>query len=270
MESKRNFIKKHEKIISLAILYFWEKQRKKISRQQIEKYLDYGYVPKVDNKIIEDEYKKFTDKFIYPLLLLYLGEGEKTVYEKLNKHYMVNNITKNNLAKKQAESRAKYFSQAHRESTQAILRALNPSEDNMANDIFNLSLGLSKRDTEALIKYNEALKNGKCSENIRKKKLVDFSKKKRKERAKNIGATETAQGYSKMVREIVDLAKKENEWEMTKTWKTSGDDRVCPICRKLGGMTIDMDDVFPAYGGIIGPEESHPRCRCDLEYHVKE
>jgi len=51
----------------------------------------------------------------------------------------------------------------------------------------------------------------------------------------------------------------------TKTWYCALDERVCPSCFALHGMTIGIDEVFP--GDILGPS-LHPNCRCCLIFSV--
>lgn len=58
---------------------------------------------------------------------------------------------------------------------------------------------------------------------------------------------------------------------LVKTWFTVQDDRVCPICEPLHGVTIRFADNFVSTGGagFIGPRPpAHPRCRCFLEFEV--
>jgi SPP1 gp7 family putative phage head morphogenesis protein len=52
-----------------------------------------------------------------------------------------------------------------------------------------------------------------------------------------------------------------------KTWYCGLDERVCPSCSALHGMTIDIDEAFP--GDILGPSK-HPNCRCTLLYSFEE
>lgn len=44
-----------------------------------------------------------------------------------------------------------------------------------------------------------------------------------------------------------------------KTWSTSHDERVCPVCRPLDGKTVRLDEEFGP--GIFAPP-AHPGCRC--------
>ncbi len=44
-----------------------------------------------------------------------------------------------------------------------------------------------------------------------------------------------------------------------KTWSTSADERVCPVCGPLDGRTVRLDEEFAP--GIFAPP-AHPNCRC--------
>jgi len=56
-----------------------------------------------------------------------------------------------------------------------------------------------------------------------------------------------------------------------KTWSTSDDERVCPVCGPLDGKTVRLDEEFAP--GIFAPP-AHPNCRCttlaptELEKHL--
>ena len=79
-------------------------------------------------------------------------------------------------------------------------------------------------------------------------------------RALMIATTETTKTYAMAQREAGrQLQKEYPDIEVVKMWYTNNDDRVCPICAPLDGMTILLDDKFP--GGIEQPP-AHVRCRC--------
>lgn len=262
--NKRDFIKKHEKKLALAFLYFWDKQRKKLKDKDIEELKLKGYF----DEEVEDDYKKLLDGFFLPFLLLSLEEGEKNIIENFTPLFNLSTEVKIKVVGEEVKKRAKYFYNEQNEALGSILKDSILTDDELVNEIIKSSVGLSKKDTQALLNYNEALKKGESSATIRKKQIIRYSRKKRRERARAVGRTETAQGYSKMGRIAIKKAQKKYNWTVFKTWITSNDSRVCPICRNLAGITIDIDDFFPAYGGIIGPEESHTRCRCDLRYTI--
>lgn len=76
-------------------------------------------------------------------------------------------------------------------------------------------------------------------------------------RAERIALTETANAMSLVE---IESAKKMGFTEMI--WRTSRDERVCPICGPLEGRRKKFDEVFD---GIYNRPPAHVSCRCDLE-----
>lgn len=78
-----------------------------------------------------------------------------------------------------------------------------------------------------------------------------------KDRAETIVLTETARAMTVVENEVSKrLGIKE------KIWRTSLDERVCPICSELDGDKVPIDGLFQ--GEFEGPP-AHPRCRCYRE-----
>ena len=79
-------------------------------------------------------------------------------------------------------------------------------------------------------------------------------------RAKLIATTETTRAYAEG--EIVGARtlEKEGWFGYVKEWQTAMDDRVCPICEPLQGVTVQTTKGEFA-GGLQGPP-AHPGCRC--------
>jgi uncharacterized protein with gpF-like domain len=47
-----------------------------------------------------------------------------------------------------------------------------------------------------------------------------------------------------------------------KRWSTSTDERTCPICAPMNGMSVQWNQSFP--NGIFDPRDSHIMCRCTV------
>lgn len=78
-----------------------------------------------------------------------------------------------------------------------------------------------------------------------------------KDRAKMIVLTETANA---LVSVEIEAYRRYDIQEIV--WKTSIDDRVCPICLPLEGTVIKINGSFP--DGIEHPP-AHPNCRCFIQ-----
>ncbi len=65
--------------------------------------------------------------------------------------------------------------------------------------------------------------------------------------------------------------------KLLKTWNAIGDDKTCPICRAMDGLTIPVTESFQAVAPSASISEelsytggdivyAHPRCRCWVTY----
>lgn len=63
------------------------------------------------------------------------------------------------------------------------------------------------------------------------------------------------------IREVGIRAEAKIEGEPTSTWRTAGDDRVCPQCQALAGNTYKISDIRNG-NAPIPVKDTHPRCRC--------
>lgn len=81
-------------------------------------------------------------------------------------------------------------------------------------------------------------------------------------RARQIAVTESAKGLT-----TVELQAMQRYNIEQKTWHTSEDDRVEPICLALDTTTVAISKTFP--GGYDGPP-AHVFCRCFLDYQIPD
>jgi SPP1 gp7 family putative phage head morphogenesis protein len=47
-------------------------------------------------------------------------------------------------------------------------------------------------------------------------------------------------------------------------WIVTPDDRLCPICEPLDGVTAGLDETFEVDGDAIDGPPAHPNCRCTI------
>jgi SPP1 gp7 family putative phage head morphogenesis protein len=47
-------------------------------------------------------------------------------------------------------------------------------------------------------------------------------------------------------------------------WSTARDERTCPICRPLDGVTVPLGAPFPSRNGPLKAPPAHPNCRCSV------
>lgn len=47
-------------------------------------------------------------------------------------------------------------------------------------------------------------------------------------------------------------------------WSTARDERTCPVCRPLDGVTVPLGQTFPSELGPLTAPPAHPNCRCAI------
>lgn len=52
--------------------------------------------------------------------------------------------------------------------------------------------------------------------------------------------------------------------EESKEWITTPDDRLCPVCEPMDGVTVKLSEEFNVDGERMDGPPAHPRCRCTL------
>lgn len=95
----------------------------------------------------------------------------------------------------------------------------------------------------------------------------------RRMRAERIARTEMAfafnfGGFHHMRQQV---AEENIQGEITKTWLTAQDERVCPHCGPLHEAIIDLEETYPAATRRIQTTfvpPAHPSCRCTVVYSV--
>lgn len=92
--------------------------------------------------------------------------------------------------------------------------------------------------------------------------LVESGEDMSKDRAEKIVLTETAKAMT-----VVEIEAARRYNIVSKVWRTSLDERVCPICQPLDGKHIDLLGMFDSQ--TAGPP-AHVRCRCYLELVTPE
>ena len=114
----------------------------------------------------------------------------------------------------------------------------------------------SETQLRALI--GEWIRNGEPLAHLtRRMEAVTFSRR----RANLIAATEVTRAYA--VGSI--LAWRESGVITHYRWETANDERSCPLCRPLSGVTAPVGEAFRLPDGrSVGPPPAHPACRCWL------
>lgn len=113
------------------------------------------------------------------------------------------------------------------------------------------------------------------------KQIANYAGRLHRRRAIRIARTELASAYNRGQLETINQARDMGVFEgpVVKTWRTAGDELVCPICEPLDNTTIGLDGEFefsrPVGGArqVTGHGQSppaHPDCRCSEDFEVIE
>lgn len=135
-------------------------------------------------------------------------------------------------------------------------------------------VGLTQQQATANLNYFHTL----IDNGVSKKKATDLSiryaAKQHRYRGYNIARTELAFAYNQGSYQGTKQAQAAGYiGDVEKVWCTADDERVCPICGALEGVSVAMDEDFNFQTKLIGRNPTirrvppaHPSCRCAVLY----
>ena len=125
------------------------------------------------------------------------------------------------------------------------------------------NLNYYNRIKDELLKANPNMSESTAEKRARES-VAKYAGRQHRDRALNIARTELATAYNRgAYNTIYESQEKGYIGDCRKTWHTSEDERVCPICNGVDGESVNMDTFF-SIGVLIPP--AHPRCRCAVGY----
>jgi hypothetical protein len=135
-------------------------------------------------------------------------------------------------------------------------------------DLLRASGGFHWRQAEHLTKRHAAMLQAGVPHRQLRRNLVQLGDRWRMQRARMIARTEAA---------VAENVGKEQAWKLgqalgliprfaKRVWVTALDERTCPTCSALDGITIPIDSSWESSGRAIAtPGAVHPHCRCSEE-----
>jgi 8-oxo-dGTP pyrophosphatase MutT (NUDIX family) len=127
-------------------------------------------------------------------------------------------------------------------------------------------IGLTERQGQALLNYREQLE----LEGLEGADLDDEVSARAGEmietRADTIAHTETMRASNEGQQELWDQAVDDGllTGSELKEWIVTPDDRLCPICEAMEGLTTALDGEFDVNGEAVSVPPAHPNCRCTI------
>lgn len=151
---------------------------------------------------------------------------------------------------------------------EARLLGLSPSR---RLDLLRAVGGLNRRQAETLLRRHRAMLEAGQPHRVLRRNLVAEGERARAYRASMIARTEAAvannQGREAAWRVGRDLGLLPPS--VRRVWRTTLDERTCPTCSALDGVSIPFDSTWDAAGkAVTSPGEVHPHCRCFEELEV--
>jgi hypothetical protein len=144
----------------------------------------------------------------------------------------------------------------------AYIHRLSPSR---RLDLVRAAGGLNWRQAQALIKRHELLIAQGFTANVRRSLITHVGNRMRLQRARMIARTEAA---------VAENIGREDVWRQARdrgliassarrVWVTALDERTCPTCSALDGVSIPLDGAWDSSGvAVATPGAVHPHCRC--------
>lgn len=149
------------------------------------------------------------------------------------------------------------------------------SVDTLARTIRPM-VGLTHPQAVANMRYYETLLANGMKEEKAQDLAIRYAARQHRYRGYNIARTELAFAYNQGGYEGVKQAQEAGYMgEVVKVWSTADDERVCPICGKLEGKRVAMEEDFdfttqlagrPGAETIMKVPPAHPGCRCAVKY----
>lgn len=281
------------------LVRFWEAQAAAFSYKEIREILKDEDIPEKIIREWQQDYSKLVTECFDDYWKASMSEGAK-------ENSLVSgfefDMSENRVINWINEHGAEFVTRSTEEQKDAIKVFLKRSvKESMSTDelarLIRPCVGLTKPQAEANLRYYNTIKETLKSEHPKmqaatierkaREASMKYAEKQHRKRAKDIAQTEIAQAYNKGADMAILQAQEHGEMGRVKrVWITSGDDKVCPVCRALDGMEIDMDGEFDSLFGegknkiplklkrsLFAHTEvppAHPHCACGVLYEEIE
>lgn len=193
---------------------------------------------------------------------------------------------------------AEFVTRSTQEQKEAIKVFLRRSvKESMGTDelarLIRPCVGLTKPQVEANLRHYNTIKETLKSEHPKmqpavierkaRESSIKYAERQHRKRAKDIAQTEIARAYNKGADLAILQAQEQGLMgRVRRIWITSGDDKVCDVCRALNGKEIGMEEEFDSLFGngkgkiplklkrslFLHTEvpPAHPHCACGVLY----
>jgi len=276
------------------LVSFWKAQSAAFTYKEIRELILSG---EVSNSLIEQWQQDYSNLVSGHLNIVWkqsleAGAAESSVLSNIDGFIFHN--SHNNVINWIKEHGAQFVTGVVDEQKEAIKVFLERSViESMSTDelakLIRPCVGLTKPQAEANLKLYNSVKEKLKEEHPKMRKTtierkareasIKYAEKQHRSRADMIARTETAHAYNQGHDLGIRQAQEQGFMgRMVKKWISSGDDKVCVICRALEGEESEMDETFSLEGKgklenrkfapiLIPP--AHQRCACAVMYLEK-
>lgn len=280
----REYLDKNEPKIQRAIRKMWNTEREIITKEEMEKVLQYSWVPVEWIQRFTNDYTVFVNEVMAPAwrdamqnAVEYMN-GQIERYAK--KQFEDTHIGKfiEDWIREHGGELIVQLSEAQHEAIREILRIYileHPLSPYDLAKVIEPLIGLTSSEAVAVARYRESLVKENLSENVIENLTNKYAEFLLKKRALRIARTELSYAYNRGQLEAIREAKANGFFrgEVIKTWLTAGDERTCEFCQSLDGEVVGLEETYPGATKreqeILTPP-AHPMCRCTVIYEVIE
>lgn len=277
------------------LVRFWEAQAAVFTYKEIREMILDEEIPEKIIREWQQDYSKLVTERLEERWKISMSEGVKG--NSLVSDFGFD-MSENRVINWINEHGAEFVTRSTEEQKDAIKVFLKRSvKESMSTDelarLIRPCVGLTKPQAEANLRYYNTIKETLKSEHPKmqaatierraRESSIKYAEKQHRKRAKDIAQTEIARAYNKGADFAILQAQEQGKMgRMKRTWITSGDDKVCPVCSALNGREIGMDEEFDS---LFGNEKgkiplklkrsffshtqvppAHPRCACGVLY----
>ncbi len=276
-----------------VLVRFWESQAAVFTYKEIREILKDEEIPERIIMEWQQDYSKLVTEHFKERWTSDIGAGAKN-----NKRIKDFDLSETRVISWIDGHGAEFVTRATQEQKEAIKVFLRRSvkESMGTNELARLirpCVGLTKQQAEANLKHYNTIKETLKSEHPKMQQAVierkaressiKYAERQHRKRARDIAQTEIARAYNKGADFAILQAQEQGIMgRVRRTWITSGDNKVCDVCRALNGKEIGMDEEFDS---LFGSEKgkiplklkrslfphtevppAHPHCACGVLY----
>ncbi|MCD8195899.1 MAG: phage head morphogenesis protein [Lachnospiraceae bacterium] len=278
-----SFLDANNPRLARILVTIWKDQGDAITYKELREAIMNGYMSEATFQAWQQDYIKFFNESLSPVLSSACSIGSKEVAAALlsgaDVYAPVASAIESWVQSHGAELVTRMTADG-KEAISALIRYTtegNMTVDELARAI-RPTIGLTNPQAQANIRYyanikaqllenNPNMKDATAAKRAREAS-IRYAARQHRERAQMIAETELAWAYNKGADNAVKQAVADGLLpKMKAVWSTAADELVCATCGAMDGVAIDLgSDFYLPSGAVKTVPPAHPRCRCAVAY----